>query len=176
MVGANVLLYMNQSSATVGFALNGMAENTSSQQSLKRPPGLIVTMDCSQAVFLAEDHLIVALRGGDIYSLNIIADGLRGIKNILFEKTAAGVLPSCVSYQGGGACGCGYVTCFVCSYVLWGQTMCSWVPVLATLCCWVTARRFSVKVRDCVCVCVVCVCVCVRACVRACVCVSEQVT
>ena len=97
MVGANLLVYMKQSSATLGFCLNAKTDTSSSQMVFKHPPGLVVTMDGSQAVFLSGDHLMVALRGGDIFSLTLIPDGVRGLRNILFEKTASGVLPSCVS-------------------------------------------------------------------------------
>ena len=95
-MGANSLLYMNQSSPVVPFALNSMAESTSSHLTLRQPVGLSISMDCSQAVFISDEQLVVALRGGEIYSLTLLPDGLRGIRNILFEKTAAGVLPSCV--------------------------------------------------------------------------------
>jgi len=48
-------------------------------------------------VFISKEQLVVSLRGGEIYVLNLIPDGMRGIRNILFEKAAAGVLASCVS-------------------------------------------------------------------------------
>jgi len=97
VVGANLLLHLKQSATSLGFCLNAMADSSSSQVVFKHPPGLVVTMDGSQAVFLSGDHLLVALRGGDIFSLSLIPDGMRGLRNILFEKTASGVLPSCVS-------------------------------------------------------------------------------
>ena len=54
-------------------------------------------MDCSQANFISGEQLVVSLRGGEIYVLTLVPDGMRGIRNILFEKAAAGVLASCVS-------------------------------------------------------------------------------
>ncbi len=103
--GANTLIYMNQSSPAVGFSLNNMTETTTNFQ-LRQPPGnLAISMDCSQATFVSMEQLVVALRVGEIYVLTLVPDGMRGLKNVLFEKAAAGVLPSCVSLQdnkGGG--------------------------------------------------------------------------
>ena len=47
-------------------------------------------------------QVVISLRGGEIYILTLVPDGMRGIKNVLFEKTAAAVLASCVSEGGGG--------------------------------------------------------------------------
>ena len=55
-------------------------------------------MDCSQAAFVSKEQVVLALRGGEIYVLTLVPEGMRGLKNILFEKAAAGVLPSCVSW------------------------------------------------------------------------------
>ena len=95
--GANTLIYLNQSSQAMGFSLNNMTETTTNFQ-LRVPPGnLAISMDCSQATFVSKEQLLVALRGGEIYVLTLVPEGMRGLKNILFEKAAAGVLPSCVS-------------------------------------------------------------------------------
>ena len=96
MIGANTIIYMNQSSQTVGYSLNALTETTTNFQ-LREASHLAISMDCSHATFVSDDQLVVALRGGEIYILTLVPDGLRGIKTILFEKAAAGVLPSCVS-------------------------------------------------------------------------------
>lgn len=97
MFGANALIYMNQSSPSMGFSLNSMTDTTTNFQ-LRQPPGhLAISMDCSQAAFVSKEQVVVALRGGEIYVLTLVPEGMRGLKNILFEKAAAAVLPSCVS-------------------------------------------------------------------------------
>lgn len=100
VVGGNTLIYLNQSSQTVGMALNSLAETHTSYQ-LRDPPGsLAITMDCSRSCFISPEQVVTSLRGGEIYVLTLVPDGMRGIKNILFEKTAAAVLTSCVSGVG----------------------------------------------------------------------------
>ncbi len=142
MVGANLLLYMNQSSSSVGFALNSSADTSNARVAVRQPPGLVISMDCSQAAFLSEDHLLVVLRTGDIYSLTLMADGVRGIRNILFEKTTDSVLPSCVregvGLPGGGVDRCGLTCMVLFRYVEWDWSMCLLVHVSATPNCWGT--------------------------------------
>jgi cleavage and polyadenylation specificity factor subunit 1 len=95
--GANTLIYMNQSSSSLGFSLNCLTDTTTNFQLRQPTHSLAISMDCSQAAFVSNEQLVVALRGGEIYVLTLVPDGLRGLKNILFEKAAAGVIPSCVS-------------------------------------------------------------------------------
>ena len=97
MFGANTLLYMNQSSPSLGFSLNCLTDTTTNFQLRQSPQNLAIAMDCSHAAFVSKEQIVVSLRTGEIYVLTLVPDGLRGIKNILFEKAAAGVLPSCVS-------------------------------------------------------------------------------
>lgn len=98
MFGANTLIYMNQSSPSLGFSLNYFTETTTNFQLRPLPDNLAMSMDCSYAVFVSAEQAAVTLKGGDIYILTLVPEG-RGLKNILFEKAAAGVLPSCVSQQ-----------------------------------------------------------------------------
>lgn len=97
MLGANTLIYLNQSSPALGCSLNYLTETTTNFQLRDPPSNLAISMDCSRATFVSTEQLLVALRGGEIYILTLVPEGLRGVKNILFEKAAAGVLPSCVS-------------------------------------------------------------------------------
>lgn len=98
VVGANTLIYLNQSSPSVGVALNSLAEPHTSYQLRQPPSTLAISMDCSCSCFISPEQVVTSLRGGEIYILTLVPDGMRGIKNILFEKTAAAVLSSCVSY------------------------------------------------------------------------------
>lgn len=96
MVGANCLLYLNQSSPAFGISLNSISESTT-HFPLRSQGSICLSMDCSQATFISGEQLVVSLRGGEIYVLTLVPDGMRGIRNILFEKAAAGILASCVS-------------------------------------------------------------------------------
>ena len=115
IVGANCLLYLNQSSPAVGISLNSLSESTT-QFPLRTQGSLSLSMDCSYMVFISKEQLVVSLRGGEIYVLNLIPDGMRGIRNILFEKAAAGVLASCVS----AVCECCVYECEGCVCVCGG--------------------------------------------------------
>ena len=95
-MGANTLLYMNQSSPSMGVALNSHTE-MSTNFNLRLQSSTPLAMDCSKTVFVDEEHLVVTLKDGDIYMLRLIPEGMKGIRNIIFEKTAASVLASCVS-------------------------------------------------------------------------------
>ena len=57
MVGANTLIYLNQSSPSVGVALNSLAEAHTSYQ-LRQPPGsLAISMDCSRSCFISPEQV-----------------------------------------------------------------------------------------------------------------------
>lgn len=96
IIGANTLLYMNQSSPSVGMSLSSITDNTTKFE-LRLQSSAPMAMDCSNAVFLGSDHVVVSLKGGEIYILTLVPDGMRGIRNIIFEKAASGVIASCVS-------------------------------------------------------------------------------
>ena len=98
VIGANTLIYLNQSSPSVGIALNSLAEPHSAYQLRDPPTSLAISMDCSRSCFISPEQVVTSLRGGEIYILTLVPDGMRGIKNVLFEKTAAAVLASCVSW------------------------------------------------------------------------------
>ena len=100
VIGANTLIYLNQSSPSVGIALNSLAEPHSAYQLRDPPTSLAISMDCSRSCFISPEQVVTSLRGGEIYILTLVPDGMRGIKNVLFEKTAAAVLASCVSWGG----------------------------------------------------------------------------
>ena len=95
-MGANCLLYLNQSTPTLGVSLNSLTETTTAFP-LRHQSPLPLSLDCSQAAVLSEDQAVVLLKGGEIFVLTLLRDGMRGVRNILFEKAAAGVLASCVS-------------------------------------------------------------------------------
>jgi cleavage and polyadenylation specificity factor subunit 1 len=100
LLGANSILYLNQSSPTLGISLNSVSD-VSTNFPLRNPAGSVaITMDCSHSAFIAPEQLVVSLKGGEIYLLTLVPDGMRGIRNILFEKAAAAVLTSCICTLG----------------------------------------------------------------------------
>lgn len=95
IVGANSLLYLNQSSPPYGISLNSTAENTS-HFPLRKQTALCITMDCSHSVFVSDEHFVAALRGGDLIVFTLVPEGVRGVRNILCEKVASSVITSCI--------------------------------------------------------------------------------
>lgn len=95
IVGANSLLYLNQSSPPYGVSLNSTAESTSNFP-LRKQTALCITMDCSHAVFVSDEHFVATLRGGEIFVFTLVPEGMRGVRNILCEKVASSVITSCV--------------------------------------------------------------------------------
>ena len=81
----------------MGYSLNSLSEASTNFQLRSASPPLAIAMDCSHAVFVSKEQVVVSLRSGEIYILTLVPEGIRGVKNILFEKAAAAVLPSCVS-------------------------------------------------------------------------------
>ena len=66
-MGVNAILYLNQSSPTVGMSLNSVSD-ISTNFPLRNPAGSVsITMDCSHAVFITAEQLIVSLKGGEMY-------------------------------------------------------------------------------------------------------------
>ncbi|XP_014394185.1 PREDICTED: cleavage and polyadenylation specificity factor subunit 1 [Myotis brandtii] len=64
-----------------------------------RPPpctqeGVRITLDCAQAAFISYDKMVISLKGGEIYVLTLITDGMRSVRAFHFDKAAASVLTS----------------------------------------------------------------------------------
>lgn len=57
-----------------------------------------ISFDCAQIGFLDDDTLVLSLKGGELYVLTLLADNMRYVKNFHFEKAAASVLTTCVSF------------------------------------------------------------------------------
>nr|XP_013802067.1 PREDICTED: cleavage and polyadenylation specificity factor subunit 1 [Apteryx mantelli mantelli] len=54
--------------------------------------GVKVTLDCAQATFISYDKMVISLKGGEIYVLTLITDGMRSVRSFHFDKAAASVL------------------------------------------------------------------------------------
>lgn len=58
-----------------------------------------ISLDCSQVTFIDDDKLVISLKGGELYVLTLYADSMRSIRNFHFDKAAASVLTTCVSFH-----------------------------------------------------------------------------
>lgn len=54
-------------------------------------------MDCAQVSFIADDKLVISLKGGELYVLTLFADSMRSVRSFHFDKAASSVLTTCVS-------------------------------------------------------------------------------
>ncbi|XP_073185980.1 cleavage and polyadenylation specificity factor subunit 1 isoform X2 [Lepidochelys kempii] len=90
----NSLLYLNQSVPPYGVSLNCLTTGTTVFP-LRIQDGVKVTLDCAQAAFISYDKMVISLKGGEIYVLTLITDGMRSVRSFHFDKAAASVLTTC---------------------------------------------------------------------------------
>ncbi|XP_053718091.1 cleavage and polyadenylation specificity factor subunit 1 [Synchiropus splendidus] len=91
----NSLLYLNQSVPPYGVSLNSQTSGTTAFP-LNVQEDVKITLDCSQADFIAYDKMVISLKGGEIYVLTLITDGMRSVRAFHFKKAAASVLTTCM--------------------------------------------------------------------------------
>lgn len=91
----NSLLYLNQSVPPYGVSLNSMTNGTTAFP-LRAQEEVKISLDCSQADFIAYDKMVISLKGGEIYVLTLITDGMRSVRAFNFDKAAASVLTTCM--------------------------------------------------------------------------------
>ncbi|XP_025915352.1 cleavage and polyadenylation specificity factor subunit 1 isoform X2 [Apteryx rowi] len=91
----NSLLYLNQSVPPYGVSLNSLTNGTTVFP-LRVQDGVKVTLDCAQATFISYDKMVISLKGGEIYVLTLITDGMRSVRSFHFDKAAASVLTTCM--------------------------------------------------------------------------------
>ncbi|XP_014854007.1 PREDICTED: cleavage and polyadenylation specificity factor subunit 1 [Poecilia mexicana] len=91
----NSLLYLNQSVPPYGVSLNSLTNGTTSFP-LRVQEEVKIALDCSQSDFIAYDKMVISLRGGEIYVLTLITDGMRSVRAFHFDKAAASVLTTCM--------------------------------------------------------------------------------
>ncbi|XP_058877299.1 cleavage and polyadenylation specificity factor subunit 1 [Acipenser ruthenus] len=92
----NSLLYLNQSVPPYGVSLNSQTTGTTAFP-LRVQEEVKITLDCSQATFIASDKMVISLKGGEIYVLTLITDGMRSVRAFHFDKAAASVLTTCMT-------------------------------------------------------------------------------
>ncbi|XP_052540356.1 cleavage and polyadenylation specificity factor subunit 1 [Tympanuchus pallidicinctus] len=91
----NSLLYLNQSVPPYGVSLNSLTAGTTVFP-LRMQDGVRLTLDCAQAAFISYDKMVISLKGGEIYVLTLITDGMRSVRSFHFDKAAASVLTTCM--------------------------------------------------------------------------------
>ncbi|XP_026156470.1 cleavage and polyadenylation specificity factor subunit 1 [Mastacembelus armatus] len=91
----NSLLYLNQSVPPYGVSLNSQTTGTTAFP-LRVQDEVKITLDCSQSDFIAYDKMVISLKGGEIYVLTLITDGMRSVRAFHFDKAAASVLTTCM--------------------------------------------------------------------------------
>ncbi|KAH1178426.1 cleavage and polyadenylation specificity factor subunit 1 isoform X1 [Mauremys mutica] len=91
----NSLLYLNQSVPPYGVSLNSLTTGTTVFP-LRIQDGVRITLDCAQAAFISYDKMVISLKGGEIYVLTLITDGMRSVRSFHFDKAAASVLTTCM--------------------------------------------------------------------------------
>lgn len=91
----NSLLYLNQSVPPYGVSLNSVAA-TCTAFPLRIQEGVRIMLDCSQAAFISCDKLVLSLKGGELYVLTLMVDGMRSVRSFNFDKSAASVLTTCM--------------------------------------------------------------------------------
>ncbi|XP_061753334.1 cleavage and polyadenylation specificity factor subunit 1 isoform X2 [Nerophis ophidion] len=92
----NSLLYLNQSIPPYGVSLNSQTNGTTAFP-LRVQEEVKITLDCSQSDFIAHDKMVISLKGGEIYVLTLITDGMRSVRDFHFDKAAASVLTTCMT-------------------------------------------------------------------------------
>uniref|UniRef100_A0A667XJ31 Cleavage and polyadenylation specificity factor subunit 1 n=1 Tax=Myripristis murdjan TaxID=586833 RepID=A0A667XJ31_9TELE len=78
-----------------GVSLNSQTTGTTAFP-LRVQDEVKITLDCSQSAFIAYDKMVISLKGGEIYVLTLITDGMRSVRAFHFDKAAASVLTTCM--------------------------------------------------------------------------------
>ncbi|KAK3085849.1 hypothetical protein FSP39_009622 [Pinctada imbricata] len=95
VTAVNSLLYLNQSVPPYGVALNSIASQ-STLFPLRMQEGVRIALDCCQLALMSYDKLVISLKGGELYVLTLVVDGMRSVRSFNFDKSAASVLTSCM--------------------------------------------------------------------------------
>ena len=95
LFAVNSLLYLNQSFPPYGVSLSSLTD-FSSEFLLKSQPGVKISMDCAQGTFIDFDKMVISLKGGELYVLTLLIDGMRAVRGFNLDKAAASVLTTCM--------------------------------------------------------------------------------
>jgi cleavage and polyadenylation specificity factor subunit 1 len=59
--------------------------------------GLKLSLDCAHAEFLTPKRAVISLKGGELYVLSFLVDGMRSVRGFHFDRVAASVLTTCLA-------------------------------------------------------------------------------
>jgi cleavage and polyadenylation specificity factor subunit 1 len=54
--------------------------------------GVKLTLDRAEAIFITAERVVVSLKGGELYVLSLLVDGMRSVRGLHFDRAAASVL------------------------------------------------------------------------------------
>ena len=92
---ANSLIYLNQSIPPYGVSLNSMTD-TSTMFPLQNQDNVVITLAEACCDFISPEKMVLSLKGGEIYVLTLLTDGLRSVRSFHFDKAAGSVLASSI--------------------------------------------------------------------------------
>ncbi|GFN92292.1 cleavage and polyadenylation specificity factor subunit 1, partial [Plakobranchus ocellatus] len=95
IMAVNSLLYLNQSVPPFGVSLNSIADS-STNFPLKIQENVHCTLDCARYTLISNDRLVLSLKGGELYVLTLVVDGMRCVREFHFDRSASSVLTTCM--------------------------------------------------------------------------------
>lgn len=87
----NALIHLNQGLPPYGIALNGFNDSNTSFP-LKTQDNVIISLDCCQATFIANNKILLNLSNGDLYVLKLYNDMTRSVRTFNFIHIANSVI------------------------------------------------------------------------------------
>ncbi|XP_005092153.1 cleavage and polyadenylation specificity factor subunit 1 [Aplysia californica] len=95
----NSLMYLNQSVPPFGVSLNSIADSSSAFP-LKAQENVHCALDCVRHALISNDRLVLSLKGGELYVLTLVIDGMRCVRGFHFDRAASSVLTTCMCVCG----------------------------------------------------------------------------
>ncbi|KAK3787111.1 hypothetical protein RRG08_030274 [Elysia crispata] len=95
IMAVNSLLYLNQSVPPFGVSLNSIADS-STNFPLKIQENVHCTLDSARYTLISNDRLVLSLKGGELYVLTLVVDGMRCVREFHFDRSASSVLTTCM--------------------------------------------------------------------------------
>ena len=79
VLAANSLFYLNQGIPPYGVTLNSIGDNTVEGANVQKnlDAAVKLSLDCAQAEFLTPERAVISLKGGELYVLSLLVDGMR---------------------------------------------------------------------------------------------------
>ncbi|CAF0866518.1 unnamed protein product [Adineta steineri] len=95
VLATNSIIYLNQSIPAYGVALNTMTRD-STKYPLRPLYDLKIALDLAEAIFIANDKVLISIKSGDVYLLTLHTDTMRTMKEFTFDRIGSTVLCSCL--------------------------------------------------------------------------------